>query len=473
MSLHSRRKFLNNIWKGCIGMGMTGFLPSCTRGVVKAESDLPIFDDVDICVLGGSCTGVFAAVRAARLGAKVAVVEKQNAFGGVATNSLVNVWHSLYDVGKKQRIIAGLTQEVIDRLNERDAVERNPNPSSAYRLNSQELKIELDELVLESGIHPHFHTLFSEPYLDGDGNLTGVIVDGKSGRGIINAKYFIDATGDGDLCYRLGLKTYTFDLLQPPTVCAHLEGLDLGVYESVLKEHGQEFNIPSGTAWGVQLPNTHVFMFAGTRVYGADCSDAGNLTKAEMEGRRQIRAIMDMMRKYGNDGNIPRLVTLPSYIGVRETRHVECLYQISDEDALYGRRFDDAIANGSYVFDLHHQDKPGLTFRHLDGTEIYSRPGFPDQVGRWREKTEVNPTFYQVPLRSLIPKKYDNVMLAGRMIDASVVAYSGIRVMVNMNQVGEAAGVTSYLAWKQGKKIKDVPAGEVRDVLKKGGSIII
>ena len=180
-----------------------------------------------------------------------------------------------------------------------------------------------------------------------------------------------------------------------------------------------------------------------------------------------------MMRKYGNDGNIPRLVTLPSYIGVRETRHVECLYQISDEDALYGRRFDDAIANGSYVFDLHHQDKPGLTFRHLDGTEIYSRPGFPDQVGRWREKTEVNPTFYQVPLRSLIPKKYDNVMLAGRMIDASVVAYSGIRVMVNMNQVGEAAGVTSYLAWKQGKKIKDVPAGEVRDVLKKGGSIII
>ena len=192
-----------------------------------------------------------------------------------------------------------------------------------------------------------------------------------------------------------------------------------------------------------------------------------------MEGRRQIRAIMDMMRKYGKGGNIPRLVTLPSYIGIRETRHVECLYQTSDEDALYGRRFEDAIANGSYVFDLHHQDKPGLTFRHLDGTEIYSRPGFPDQVGRWREKTEVNPTFYQVPLRSLIPKKYDNVMLAGRMIDASIVAYSGIRVMVNMNQVGEAAGVASYLAWKQGKKIKDVSAANVRDVLQEGGSIII
>ena len=135
MNLHSRRKFLNNIWNGCVGMGMTSVLPSCARENVDVKSDLPIFDDVDICVLGGSCTGVFAAVRAARLGATVAVVEKQNAFGGVATNSLVNVWHSLYDVGKTQRIIAGLTQEVIDRLSEREAVERNPNPSSAYRLN--------------------------------------------------------------------------------------------------------------------------------------------------------------------------------------------------------------------------------------------------------------------------------------------------------------------------------------------------
>ena len=78
MSSHSRRKFLNNIWKGCIGMGMTGVLSSCAKG--EAKVDLPIFDDVDICVLGGSCTGVFAAVRAARLGATVAVVEKQKCF---------------------------------------------------------------------------------------------------------------------------------------------------------------------------------------------------------------------------------------------------------------------------------------------------------------------------------------------------------------------------------------------------------
>lgn len=475
MKIHSRRKFLNNIWLGSVGLGMAGPLSSCiSHAQIKDEIvNLPVIDEVDICILGGSCTGVFAGVRAARLGATVAVVEKQNAFGGVATSSLVNIWHSLYDTVGERQIIAGLTKEMIDRLAIRNAVNVSSNPSSAYTFNSQELKIELDELVLEEGIHPYLHTLFSEPCLDENGKLTGVIVDNKSGRGIIKAKYFIDVTGDGDLCFRLGLKSYSFDLLQPPTTCAHFENWDSGEFEELLKKHGAEFNIPDGFVWGATLPDTNVYMLAGTRVYNADCSISDNLTKAEMEGRRQIRAIMDMLRKYGTKKNIPGLVALPSYIGIRETRHIKCLYQISDEDAMYGKRFDDAIANGSYRLDIHHQDKPGLTFRYLDGSEVYARPGFPDQKGRWRKEMDVDPVFYQIPLRSIIPVQYDNLMVAGRMLDAAIIAYSGIRVMVNMNQVGEAAGVTSYLALQQDKKIRDVSSREVRDELKRGGSIII
>lgn len=86
---------------------------------------------------------------------------------------------------------------------------------------------------------------------------------------------------------------------------------------------------------------------------------------------------------------------------------------------------------------------------------------------------DVDPTFYQIPLRSIIPEKHDNLMVAGRMLDAAIIAYSGIRVMVNMNQVGEAAGVTSYLALQQQKRIRDVSSNEVRNELRKGGSIII
>jgi len=476
MSINSRRDFFNRIVAGGIGLGAmssSANLASCSTARETGINKLPITKEVDICVLGGSCTGVFAAIRAARLGAKVAIVEKQNAFGGVATNSLVNVWHSPYDTEFQKQIIAGLTLETVERLSRRNAAVVHDNSSSSYfTFNSQELKMELDELVVENGVHPFLHTLFSEPYLDQDGKLAGVIVDNKSGRSIIKAKYFIDATGDGDLCVRLGLESYTRELLQPPTTCAHLEEWNLDEYSAVLKEHGAEFNIPEGFAWGVSLPSTNAFMLAGTRVYGVDCANADELTKAEIEGRRQIRAIMDMMRKYSPQQKLG-LVSLPSCIGVRETRHIKCLYRISDDDAMNGKRFDDAVANGSYVLDIHHQDKPGITFKYLDGTEKYIRPGYPEEKGRWRQETPTNPTFYQVPLRSIIPPKYDNLMIAGRMLDAGAIAFSGIRVMVNMNQLGEAAGVTSFLALDQNQSISRVDSKEVRETLKKGGSLII
>lgn len=433
----------------------------------------PVINDVDICVLGGSCTGVFAAVRAARLGARVAIVEKQNAFGGVATSGLVNIWHSLYNTEANKQIIAGLTSEVIERLEKRNSVvNAENNGTGAFTLNTQELKIELDELVLESKITPYLHTLFSEPFIDEKGNLAGVIVDNKSGRGIIKAKFFIDATGDADLCDRLEMKSYYHNYLQPPTACAYIEGFDEEIFNTLLKKYGKEFNIPDGFVWGAKLPSTNSYMLAGTRIYGVNCAIADDLTRAEIEGRRQIRAMLDMMHKYGSEHKVG-LVGLPSYVGIRETRHIECLYQVSDDDALYGKNFDDAIANGSYVLDLHHQDKPGITFRYLDGTERYSRPGYPDQKGRWRKEITVNPTLYQVPLRSLVPKKIPNLIIAGRMLDASVISFSGIRVMVNMNQLGEAAGVTTYLALHQNKKIRDVSSTDVRSELAKGGSIII
>ena len=219
------------------------------RSRVAAQNHLPVFDEVDICVLGGSCTGVFAAVRAARLGASVALVEQQGCFGGVATSSLVNIWHSLYDTVYERKIIGGLTDEVIARLKSRNAVTSSDrNESVGYTFNSQELKIDLDELVIESGLHPYLHTLFSEPYLEG-GRLTGVIVDSKSGRGIIKAHQFIDATGDGDLCVRLGVPSYTHSFIQPPTTCAHFAGFNAGEVGRLIKEHGDEFDLKPGFIW--------------------------------------------------------------------------------------------------------------------------------------------------------------------------------------------------------------------------------
>jgi flavin-dependent dehydrogenase len=177
MRNNSRRGFINKVINGSLAVGALPLFPliSKDKSPEKKEKELPVINEVDICVLGGSCTGVFAAVRASRLGAKVAIVERQNAFGGNATNAMVNVWHQLMDTEHKKQIIAGLTLEVIERLSRRNAFVKNSNSDVFF--NSQELKIELDELVLESGLKPYLHTLFSEPYFDENGKLTGVIVD--------------------------------------------------------------------------------------------------------------------------------------------------------------------------------------------------------------------------------------------------------------------------------------------------------
>ncbi len=448
-----------------------------TRSLREPARDLGLLADVDVCVLGGSCTGVFAAIRAARLGCRVALIERAGALGGVATLSLVNVWHSLLDTAFERPIIAGLTTETIDRLRRRDAVrERCRSHSVGFTFNPFELQIELDEMVAESKtIDLHLHTHFSAPLVE-DGALVGVAVENKCGRQAIRAGAFIDATGDGDLCARLGLETYRSAHLQPSTTCATFSGweslgkIDLNV---LLNAHRDEERLPEGFAWGADLPGSSIHMLAATRVYQADCSDGRALTGAEVEGRRQVRAIMDIVRRHVPDQQLA-LQSLPARIGIRETRHVRCRRQLSGAEVLGGRRFDDAIANGSYRVDIHHQEKPGITFRYLDGVEQYARPGYPMVQGRWRDPVEVDPTFYQIPYSAMVPAgAFGNVICAGRMIDADSQAHAAIRVMVNMNQTGEAAGVAAWHSLDESKPFGDLDAGVVRRTLAAGGSIII
>ncbi len=442
----------------------------------EAARSIPVIHDADVLVLGGSCTGVFAAIRAARLGCRVAIVEKAGCFGGVATLSLVNIWHSPKDTVQKKQIIAGMTVETIDRLRRRKCVIDGDSPFWAWTFNAAELQIELDELVRESKITPFLHTQFVSPHVV-DGKLVAAIVENKTGRQAITARMFIDATGDADLCQRLGLETYIAESIQPSTTCAvisgwdSIKGFDL---HGAVHAHREEFAIPEGFIWAAPVPpHGDARMLAGTRIIGANCADAPALTRSEMEGRRQVRAIMDLIRKYA-PGEKMTLLGLPARIGIRETRHVRCAHQLSGDDVLYGRRFEDAIANGSYRVDVHHQDKPGITLRYLDGREEYMGPGAPPQWSRWRPETSENPTFYQIPYRSLVPNgPYDNVIVAGRMLDADSIAHAAVRVMVNMNQTGEAAGTAAYLALHRGTSIGGVDTDELRKTLAKGGSLIV
>lgn len=439
--------------------------------ICEVQRNIPIVGEFDVCVLGGSCTGVFAAVRAARLGMRVALVEKQNAFGGVATSGLVCVWHSFLDTEFKRQIIGGLSHEVVERLRKREAVDQfSSSPDTAYRFNSEELKIELDELVRENGITPFLHTLFCAPHCE-DGRIRAVIIENKDGRSAISAKVFIDATGDGDLAAAVGLP-FTIDAhLQPPTTCAKISGLGDLDLNRLLREHREEYGIPKDSGWQCDIPGgSGARMYANTHVFGCDASKAGELTAGEMEGRRLIRALMDMARKY--EGKKPCLLALPSYIGIRETRRFQTEHVLTEDEVLHGNPFADAIANGSYRVDVHNTSGGGFVFKYLDGSTLnVGSEGC--EKGRWRPETPSNPTFYQVPYSCLYMRRSPNLLLAGRMIGTDRGAFGAVRVMVNLNQTGEAAGVAAALAVEGGVNVDMVDPRVLRAKLSAGGSVII
>jgi len=423
--------------------------------VREPARDVPVAADVDVCVLGGSCTGVFAAVAAARLGARVALVERQGFFGGTATASMVSVWHSLRDWDGQEPIIAGLTAEVIDRLEKRDAVIHRGNRSKGVEFNCEELKLELDRLVLEAGVRPLLHTQFAAPLAEG-GRMTAALVEDKAGRRAIRAAAFVDATGDADAVHRMGLATYKRKDLQPPTTCAILRGT-----KALAREHRVSLNrvifdkqypeaLEKGFSWSAEVPGGgDEVMLAGTRVFGADCSDPDQLTRAEMDGRRQVRRVCDLLRNHFMDGRGVPLVTLPARIGIRETRHARCLHQLTGEEVVRGVRFPDAVANGSYRVDVHSARGAGVRFEGLKGK------------------------YYQVPYRALVPRGAENVLVAGRSLDADERAFGAVRVMVNCNQMGQAAGVACHHALEAGVGVAEVDVAKVRATLRRQGAIVL
>lgn len=450
--------------------------PLAMDKIKESRSDVPVVHETDVCVLGGSCTGVFAAVRAARLGMRAAIVEKQNCFGGMATAGAVNIWHSLKNTDGTLAIIGGLTEEVLARLEKRRAVTRLKR-SSAFVLNTEELKIDLDELINEHRIKPFLHTFYAASVVKND-LIKAVIIENKNGRQAVRAKVFVDATGDGDLAIDAGLQAREPGPLQPPTACAKIYGLgSLSNFDwqAAVREHGPEFGLEADWGWGAPVPGMpDLQMRADSHVFNVDASDAEQLTCAEMEGRRRVRAVMDIIRKYGPPDASIALADLAAAIGIRETRKISARYRLTGDDVLYGRKFEDAVAYGSYPVDIHHADSAGITFRYLDGTErVVPGRGMQPVLSRWREETDENPTFYQIPFRCLSQERIPNLVLAGRMLDADKIAFSAVRVMVNMNQTGEAAGTAAAVAVKNNCPVYGVDARCLREKMKEGGSIIL
>ena len=445
--------------------------------ITEPSRQIPVLAHADLCVVGGSCTGVFAAVRAARLGLSVILIEQQNRLGGTAVAGLVNIWHSLHDITDSEQVIAGLTYETIERLRKKGDVSETGHRNSAYNFNPSALTVTLDRMIEENHIRVMLHTSYSAMVFE-NGRVSAVIVENVEGRGAVTADFFIDATGDGRLARDIRMPLYAYENFQPNSACFNMlgnaDGIDL---RKLISEHGREFGLEDDWGWSTFVAGCkNLSMRADNHVFHARCDRAEELTRAEIEGRRQADAFVSLLNAYGGKEEHFALAGLCAHIGIRETVHYETRFRAAMMPLLTGCRYDDPILNGTYRVDIHHAEDMGITFRDLDGTEttIYGKD---TRVVRsnWREAAGLTgdyAKYYQVPFEILVGEQAENLIAAGRMLNADENAFGALRVMVNLNQLGEAAGAAAYLCVSSGCTLQALDGKKVTKTLRDGGSAL-
>lgn len=442
--------------------------------VFEPARETPVYAEADVFIAGGSCTGVFAAIRAARSGCRVFLAEKQGMPGGVATSGLVNVWHSLKDTDYREQVIAGLTAEVAERMKARGRAEFFDDPSVAIRFDPMTLAYELDKLIAQEKITVLYHTLCVGAVTDGS-RITAALIENKDGRSAVKAGFFIDATGDGDLLKRLGFTPYEHAVIQPPTPCFLLQGDLRGVSVArLIKEHGGEFGLPDDFGWGGPVPGLDgIQMRADFHVFGEKCDSAAGLSAIETEGRRKAQALVELLKTYG--GVNASVVAYASAAGVRESVHYATRRQAHGADLLSGARYEDAILNGTYRIDVHDTDG-NVTLWYLNGEKVRLDGVLQTRTVSDHRKeaglTGEPPRFYQIPFDVLVQERFENLIAAGRMLNADQMAFGALRVMVNLNQIGEAAGTAAALCLDANVPVQKLDGRAVRRTLRAGGSAL-
>ncbi|MGI6296303.1 MAG: FAD-dependent oxidoreductase [Armatimonadota bacterium] len=402
----------------------------------------------DVLVSGGGPGGICAAVSAARNGADTMLVERYGYLGGMATAGLVFPFMTRYAGGVQ--IIDGIFQELIERL---DAKGGYGGPERSAMFDAEAFKLVADEICLESGVKLLLHTMVDGVEVDSS-LIKKAIIHNKSGEGSISANIFIDGTGDADLAYLAGApceKGRASDgLSQPMTLNFRMSGVDKSRMPD--REKITELYLKAREAGRIDCPRNDVLWFHTmrddeihfntTRIICRDATNAEDLTQAEIESRRQAAQYADWLISDIPGFENAHLQMTAAQIGIRESRRVVGEYMLTADDLLSTRNFDDCIARGSYPVDIHDPDGGGTVLKHLAPGESY-----------------------QIPYRSLVPKKIDNLLIAGRPISSTHEAHSAIRVMPIAAAIGEAAGAAAALCVKDGVSPRQLNTNKLRATL--------
>lgn len=441
----------------------------------------PVRASYDVLVVGGGPAGLIAALAAAGEGMKVGLIESRSFIGGNMTIGLP----ILGFLGQKgNQIINGLPQKFVDRLRAvGGASEHRPCPlhMGITLVEPEAVKNIGLQMLLEAGVEITFYAFCAEAIMDGD-TIRGVIIESKSGREAVLGKTVIDCTGDADVAYRAGvpceLGSKETGGLQPPTLMFCLGGVNtealrmsiatqprtyltdfipaeyfgqnhqfivVGLREQIAKAREErKLNIPNERTiiiTGLRKGEVWINM---TRVAGTIGTDVRSLSQGEIIARGQIDDIYTYLRDYVPGFSQSYFSKTAPFLGIRETRRIIGHYTMTQEDVLSCRHFPDAIAVASYPIDIHRPGDEGCTLIWCGDC-------------------------YDVPFRSLIPQKIQNLLVAGRSISTTHEAMAAIRVMATCMAVGEAAGRAAATMVRSGLPASALDIEELRaDLLRHG-----
>lgn len=450
---------------------------------LEPARELPV-REYDVVVAGGGTAGVFAAIAAARNGAKTVLIEGKGYVGGIAVeggtalHSFFNLY-SCFDVPKVQ-LVKGIPQEFIDRLSAIGGCTGHSEMSigACYDAVSTVVDTELYkviafEMLAEAGVTLMVNTFLAGAIVE-KGMIQGAVVESRSGREVLMAKAFVDTTGYGDLAAHAGAEYVELND-HPVANSIGVGGLDIDTYYDYINNLGivsqRAEGVRSGedgrlvrvdAQWQKMLPSefnqaaTEIGMsFVTTAVhddhlmfiklnYKMDVSptDRDAVAKAEVELRIRQHKAIQLIRKYIPGAEKAFISRTSPSLCIRRGRTITCDYDITIEDVVEGRHFPDDI----------------LAY------------GFHDSAPRIQVK---NGGSYGIPYRALLPKGISNLLCAGMMITTNWEAHMSTRNTVSCMGQGQAAGTAAALCAKKGCGTRALPYAELRETLEKDDVVFV
>ncbi len=410
----------------------------------------------DLIVAGGGLTGVSAAVRAAREGLCVLLIEKSGTLGGAMTNNLVYPFMNFFtNVDGKQRVLCrGLFDEMRERERAYDASGTIVNFRPEY------FKLVLDDMISDAGVDVLFHAVLFDTEVAERCVKTVRVATTTSGVIELSADFFIDATGDGTLMAKAGcayqLGREEDGLCQPMTTCFRMCGVDVELFRS--ERPALQALYKEAQARGeIKNPREDILTFRGigegvlhfntTRVVKEDPTDPFAVSRAEIVARRQIHEIVEFLKKNSKAFGHATLVSIATEIGVRESRKLLGEYVLTADDLLSLTIFEDAVALGNYDIDIHNPAGTGTNIHYFKEGEYYS-----------------------IPYRSFLPREFDNLLVAGRCLSATHEAQAAVRVMPICACMGDAAGTAIAVAKQTGTNTHTLNVQTLREKLIANGA---